>query len=417
MTSILWVFLVLLLVKTLGEIVLDLLNRKQVLRFASAIPSGLEDVMDAETYRKSVDYTLAKNRFSLVGHVYDAAVLAVVIASGFLPWWYEAFHARFGAAIWVDALYLVAVMLVISAAGLPLDWWGRFRLEERFGFNKSTLILWISDKVKGLVIGLILGLPLLYLLLALVGWVGTWWWLWGFVLFFAFQLVMMIVYPMFVMPLFNKFTPLPEGELRERLMTLANRTGFRAKTILIMDGSRRSAHSNAFFTGFGRFRRIVLFDTLVEQLEPRELEAVLAHEIGHYKKGHIPKMLGMSAVMVFAAFGVIAYLARSPWFYEGFGFGSEPATIAPAFLMFSLASGLLTFWLTPAFNRLSRKHEYEADAFAREALGAKEPMIRALHKLSEKNLSNLTPHPLYSGFYYSHPTVLERQERLKLGGA
>lgn len=368
--------------------------------------------MDGETYRKAVDYTLAKNQFSLVENVYGAFILALVIFSGFLPWLYEIFQQSVGPAIWADALYIIAALLLISLPGLPLDWWSQFRLEERFGFNKSTLKLWISDKVKGLIIGLILGFPLLYVLLALVGWMGAWWWVWGFVLFFVFQLVMMVVYPMLIMPLFNKFTPLPEGELRERLMDLADRTGFQAKTIQIMDGSRRSAHSNAFFTGFGRFRRIVLFDTLVEQLRQPELEAVLAHEIGHYKKGHIPRILGMSAIMVFAAFGIIAYLAESPWFYESFGFGPEPVTIAPAFLLFSLVSGLVTFWLSPLFNLLSRKHEYEADEFARNAMGESQPMIGALQKLSEKNLSNLTPHPLYSGFYYSHPTMLERQAAL-----
>ncbi len=416
MNSVLLLFLVLLLVKTVGEVVLDLLNRREVMRHATSIPAELEGVMDDEVYRKSVDYTLAKNRFSIFENIYGAIILAVVIFSGFLPWFYERFQGVAGPAVWVDALFIIATLLVISVPGIPLEWWSQFRLEERFGFNKSTMKLWITDKIKGLVIGLIIGFPLLYVLLALVGWVGAWWWVWGFVLFFLFQLVMMVVYPMFIMPLFNKFTPLPEGDLRNRLMDLADRTGFKAKTILIMDGSRRSAHSNAFFTGFGRFRRIVLFDTLVEQLRQPELEAVLAHEIGHYKKGHIPRMLAMSAVMVFAGFWVIAYLAESPWFYESFGFGPEPATIAPAFLLFSLVSGLVTFWLSPVFNLLSRKHEYEADAFARDAIGSKEPMIGALRQLSEKNLSNLTPHPLYSGFYYSHPTMLERQASLSRGG-
>lgn len=412
MNTVLIVFVILLLAKTLAELLLDLLNRRQVLRHASAIPPGLDGVMDEETYKKAVAYTLAKSRFSMVDNVFGSVILLVVVLSGFLPWLYSLFGSTFKTAVWVDALYIVATLLLISVPGLPLEWWAQFRLEERFGFNKSTIKLWISDKIKGLAVGLVLGLPLLYLLLALVGWVGSWWWVWGFVLFFAFQLVMMVAYPMFIMPLFNKFTPLPEGELRDRLMDLSDRTGFKASTIQVMDGSRRSSHSNAFFTGFGRFRRIVLFDTLIEQLGQRELEAVLAHEIGHYKKGHIPKMLLMSGVMVFLAFGAIAYLDRSDWIYSGFLFSSEPATIAPAFLLFALVSGLVTFWLTPVFNLMSRKHEYEADAFARAAVSAAEPMVGALRKLSEKNLSNLTPHPLYSGFYYSHPTMLERQAAL-----
>jgi STE24 endopeptidase len=415
MNVVLFIFIFLLVAKTLTELGLDLLNRKQVVRHASGLPEGLKEVMDETTYRKAVDYTLAKNKFSVVENLFGAAILALVVFSGFLPWLYDIFQQTLGPAVGADAFYIIATMLLISLPGLPLEWWSQFRLEERFGFNKSTLGLWVGDKVKGLAIGLIIGFPLLYLLLALVGWVGPWWWVWGFVLFFLFQMAMMIIYPMFIMPLFNTFTALPEGELRERLMSLSDRTGFKAKTIQIMDGSRRSAHSNAFFTGFGRFRRIVLFDTLVEQLKQPELEAVLAHEIGHYKKGHIPRMLGMSAFMVFAAFGVIAYLAESPWFYESFGFGTETATIAPAFLLFSLMGGLATFWLSPLFNLMSRKHEYEADAFAREAMGNSSPMIGALQKLSEKNLSNLTPHPFYSGFYYSHPTMLERRAALESG--
>lgn len=413
MNIVLTTFLVLLLVKLGAEICLDLLNRREVSRHAGSIPAGLKGIMDEPTYAKAVDYTLAKNRLSLVENIYSSAILGVIILSGFLPWLYSQFGAWFGRHVWSDALYIVATLLLISLPAVPLEWWAQFRLEERFGFNKQTPKLWMSDKLKGLLVGLVIGFPLLYLLLALVNWVGDWWWVWGFVLFFAFQLVMMVLYPMVIMPLFNKFTPLPEGELRERLMELADRTGFQASTILVMDGSRRSTHSNAFFTGFGRFRRIVLFDTLIHQLQRPELEAVLAHEIGHYKRGHIPRMLVLSALMVLIAFAAIAYLARSDWFYAGFGFASAEHSVAPAFLLFALLSGLVTFWLTPIINKLSRKHEYEADAFARAAVGSPAPLLDALRKLSEKNLSNLTPHPLYSGFYYSHPTLLERQGALQ----
>ncbi len=412
MNPVLVVFLVLLLVKTAVELGLDVLNRREVLRHASKVPEGLEGVMDEPTYKKAVAYTLAKNRFGMIEQVWGVAILALVILSGFLPWLYDRFGDWIGHALWADVLYVVAALMLLSLPGLPFDWWGQFRLEERFGFNKSTVKLWITDKIKGMIVGLLIGFPLLWVLLALVDWFGSSWWIWGFVFFFAFQLVMLVLYPMLIMPLFNKFTPLPEGELRERLMALADRTGFKASTIQVMDGSRRSGHSNAFFTGFGRFRRIVLFDTLIEQLGQQELEAVLAHEIGHYKKGHVPKMLAMSAILMLAAFWAIAWLAESPWFYSGFLFETQPETLAPAFLLFGLLSGLVTFWLTPLFNRLSRKHEYEADAFARDAMDAPEPMVQALRKLSEKNLSNLTPHPLYSGFHYSHPTMLERQTAL-----
>jgi STE24 endopeptidase len=227
---------------------------------------------------------------------------------------------------------------------------------------------------------------------------------------FGFQLLMMVLYPKLIMPLFNKLTPLAEGELRTRLMALADRTGFKAAAIEVMDGSKRSGHSNAFFTGFGRFRRIVLFDTLVAQLTPEELEAVLAHEVGHYRRGHIPKTLALSAAIQLGAFASIAWLSRSDWFNPAFRFPA--GELAPGFLLFGLLSGAVMFWFSPLSNLLSRKHEYEADAFARDAVGGAGPLVAALRKLALKNLSNLTPHPWFSGFHYSHPTLVEREAAL-----
>jgi STE24 endopeptidase len=215
--------------------------------------------------------------------------------------------------------------------------------------------------------------------------------------------------------LFNKFTPLPEGSLRERLLGLGQRTGFHAKSIQVMDGSKRSRHSNAFFTGFGQFRKIVLFDTLVQQLTEPELEAVLAHEIGHYKKKHIPKMLLWSTVSLLVAFYLISFLARQGWFYRSFGF--EPGSIVPALLLFALLAGVVTFWFSPIAHWWSRRYEYQADAYAAETMKEPQSLIGALRKLNEKNLSNLTPHPWYSGFYYSHPTLLEREQALLRGAA
>jgi STE24 endopeptidase len=292
-----------------------------------------------------------------------------------------------------------------------LEWWSQFRLEEKFGFNKSTPGLWVMDHIKSLLLGLAIGFPLLWALLALVGWVGAQWWVWGFGLLFAFQLLMFVLYPKLIMPLFNKLSPLPEGEARSRLMALADRTGFLCQTIEVMDGSKRSGHSNAFFTGFGRFRRIVLFDTLMAQLAQEEIEAVLAHEIGHYKRGHIPQRLVTMALLQFAAFAAIAWLANAPWFNAAFGLPA--GVLAPTFLLFSLLSGLVTFWFSPISHWVSRKHEYEADAFAKNAMSGPAPLVTALRKMSQKNLSNLTPHPLYSAVYYSHPTLVERERALQ----
>jgi STE24 endopeptidase len=238
--------------------------------------------------------------------------------------------------------------------------------------------------------------------------------------FIAVQVLMTALAPVLILPLFNKLTPLPDGSLKERLIALADRTRFAARSIKVMDGSRRSRHSNAFFTGFGRLRTIVLFDTLIDQLDEAQLEAVLAHEIGHYKRRHILKMLAGSALGILAGFYAVGWLAAQPAFVMAFGFAptegeatSTAARLAPAFLLFALLSGTVTFWLAPAIHWLTRRYEYQADAFARKVLRDGKPLIQALRKLTEKNLSNLTPHPVYSGFYYSHPTLLEREAALR----
>jgi STE24 endopeptidase len=411
MLSVLSITAALMLLRLAGELVLSALNRAEVRRHAAAPPAAAAAIMDLATYRKSVAYTLEKSRFGAVAGIFDTLVTALVLFGGVLPLLF-AHVADWGApnAVWSHVMFVLLAMMLLSVPSLPFEWWEQFRLEEKFGFNKSSVGLWVMDKVKGTVLTLVIGFPLLWALLSLVKWTGESWWLWGFALMFGFQLLMLVLYPKLILPLFNKLTPLPEGELRTRLLALGDRTGFHAKTIEVIDGSKRSGHSNAYFTGFGRFRRIVLFDTLIAQLTPEELEAVLAHEIGHYRRGHIPKMIALSAAMMFGGFGVIAWLARSPWFNLSFGFPADE--LAPSFLLFGLLSGLVTFWFSPLMNVLSRKHEYEADAFAREAVGGPAAMVGALRKLAQKNLTNLTPHPWFSAFHYSHPTLVEREAAL-----
>jgi STE24 endopeptidase len=414
MNVILLVFVVLLVIKVGTSIMLDMLNLRHVKARSSEVPESFKDFIDLPTYQKSIDYTEAKTRFGIVSDIYDAIILALVILLGFLPWLYDLFSGWFGFSVLGQALVLFLVGIVLALPSIPFDWWSTFKLEEKFGFNKSTLKLWITDKIKGAIIGLIIGLPLLALLIYLVEAAGSLWWVWGFSVFFIFQLVMVVAYPMFIMPLFNKLEPMEDGELKTRLFDLADRTGFQAQTILVLDGSKRSGHSNAFFAGFGKFRRIVLYDTLIEQMEEDELEAVLAHEIGHYKLGHIPKMIAVSGVTSLLMFAALGWLANATWFVEAFQFtASAEGQIVPVLLLFMLLSGLVTFWLSPLSSRLSRKHEYEADAFAREAMGDFSPLSRALRKLHKENLSNLTPHPIYSSFHYSHPTLVEREASLK----
>lgn len=413
MNTVLVIFILLLVLKVGASLVLDSINLRHVLSQRAEVPEAFRDFMDAESYQKSIDYTAAKTRFGCVSDLYDGLILLIILLSGLLPWLYDILSSALGFGVWGQALVLFALSVILGLPGLPFDWWSTFKLEERFGFNKSSLQLWVMDKIKGLIIGLIIGLPLLALLLFLVDSAGPFWWIWGFGVFFSFQLVMVVAYPMFIMPLFNKMEPLEEGGLKTRLFELADRTGFQAQTILKMDGSKRSTHSNAFFAGFGRFRRIVLFDTLMEQMEEEELEAVLAHEIGHYKLGHIPKMVALSGLMTLVMFAVLGWLSASEWFPMAFQFSQDASTqLVPVLLLFMMLSGLVTFWLSPLTSRLSRKHEYEADAFARDAMSSAQPLSDALRKLHKKNLSNLTPHPLYSNFHYSHPTLLEREAAL-----
>jgi STE24 endopeptidase len=386
------------------------LNQRHVQHYAGEVPSALAETITREIYAKSVAYTLAKNRFGLIEMTWSAALLAGALLSGVLPWFYHTFVRFWGSSVWSGAGFLLATGLGLSAMDLPFDWYAQFYLEERFGFNTSTPGTWWMDRLKGLALLLALGFPLLALILKLAGWLGSVWWVWAWVCLAVFQLVMMVVAPVLILPLFNKFTPLPEGGLRDALLELGRRAGFRARDIQVMDGSKRSRHSNAFFTGWGRFRKIVLFDTLVQQLDQAELESVLAHEIGHDKRGHMSKMMALALGGWLAAFYLISVLVGKEWFLGAFGF--EAGEMVPALLLFSLLSGVAIFWLSPLFHWLSRRHEYEADAFAARLVKQNRPLIAALRKLNEKNLSNLTPHPVYSGFYYSHPTLLEREAAL-----
>lgn len=401
------------LARWLAEFWLAHLNRRHVRAHADQLPAAFQGLMDAPTYSKSVAYTLAKSRLGNLSDTWGTVVLLVALFSGALPFAFETYQNAAGNSAWAMAAFLFLTGLALALPGLPLDWYEQFRLEDRFGFNTTTQKTWWLDRVKMLGLAAVLGYPLLVLILKLVEWTGTLWWFWAWAALLAFQFLMMVLAPVIIMPLFSKFTPLPAGPLRERLTRLAERTDFKAQSIQVMDGSKRSTHSNAFFTGFGRFRKIVLFDTLVNQLSESELEAVLAHEIGHYKKKHIPKLLMWSAFSSLVAFYALSVLARQEWFYRAFGFA--PGNITPALLLYTLLAGTITFWFSPLQNWWARKFEYEADDFAAKAVEGTQPLIGALRKLHEKNLSNLTPHPAYSGFYYSHPTLLERERALALG--
>lgn len=401
----------LILMRWAGQAWLDRLNQGHVRAQGGRVPEGLASVIDPETGRRSAEYTLARARLGQVDEAWSTAVLIAVLFSGILPWTWEHWVAGRAGSTAGAALWLIGVGFALSIPSIPLEWWAQFRLEERFGFNTTTPATWVADRLKGGTLAIALGFPLLWVVLRLFEAAGTRWWLWAWAFLSGFQLILMVVAPVLILPLFNRFTPLPEGPLRDRLMHLAERTGFAARTIQVVDGSRRSRHANAYFTGIGRYRKIALYDTLIEQLSPGELEAVLAHEIGHHRLGHIPRTLAASLGFSLAGFAALGWLGGKPEFPAAFGFSPDPGA-APVLLLFALISGTVSFWISPLFNLLSRKHEYEADAFARDAVGSPAPLVSALRKLAEKNLTNLHPHPWHSAFHHSHPTLLEREAAL-----
>jgi STE24 endopeptidase len=396
--------LLLVLARWATELTLARLNERHVLKHAGAVPEPFRDLMPPETYAKAVNYTLARSRFGQLETTFDALILSGLLFFGVLAWAYDLLRGMLGVSVGAQAGAIFLIPVVLSLLSLPFGWAAQFRLEARFGFNTTTPGTWWTDRVKGLLLTFLLGYPLLVLILKTVEWAGALWWLWAWITLVAFQIGALLLAPVFILPLFNRFTPLPDGSLRQRLVALAGRTLFPHRQIMVMDGSRRSRHSNAF-------RRIVLFDTLIAQLDPAELEAVLAHEIGHYKLGHIPRLLLVSLLSSLALFWILGQMASHPGFTAAFGF-THPG-IGPLLLLALIFGGVLSFWLAPLLNGWSRRHEYQADQFAVQATGTIQPLLHALRKLSRDNLSNLTPHPLYSRFHYSHPTLLERETALR----
>ena len=406
------VFFILFTLEFLVEFGLNELNLRYVrARWAERkIPDFFQGKIDPADYEKSVEYTLAKGRFQRWAEIYDGVVTLLVLFSGALPF-LDKFSAQLAGTFFPigqgrGIIFCAGVALIFSVAGLPTDLYATFGLEARFGFNKMTPKLYIADKLKALLIGLAIGAPFLFVVLWLMEVMGRHWWIWAFLFISGFQLLMIIVYPTLIAPLFNKFEPLREGELRDRILSLADQIGFKTSGIYSMDGSKRSAHSNAYFTGIGKAKRIVLFDTLIDQMTIEEGLAVLAHEMGHYKMKHIRRMLVVQTVFLFGGLYLLSLLVNYQPFFAAFGF--DHTSNHAALVLFSLLAGPFTFYLGPLMNLLSRKHEYEADRFATITLHNGRPMEEALVNLTIKNLSNLTPHPWYSAYHYSHPTPAER---------
>jgi len=386
------------------ETALLVVNLRHVAR-SRGVPPALEGLVDAGHADRSRAYTLANGRFGLVEGLFGAALTLAVLLSGVLPWLDRTLVGAGLEGAHRFVAFLVALSLAASVVSVPFGLYRTFVLEERFRFNRTTLRTWVGDRLKSLLVQTVLGVPLLYAVYAFMRFAGPLWWVWLFAFLVLFQLFMLWLYPAVIAPLFNRFSPLPDGALRERLERIASDAGFRNRGLFVMDASRRSAHSNAYFTGILR-PRIVLFDTLVERMSVDEAASVLAHEIGHYRAHHVQRRLALGIFATFAGLFVLSRLVPWPPLHEAFGFPAPTLHGAVALLM--LGGGAFVFWLQPLAALMSRRHEYEADRFAVRIARAPAALKTALLRLTGENLSNLHPHPWYSAWHYTHPVLVER---------
>ena len=394
---------------------------RHVAAHRDTVPEPFRATISLAAHQKAADYTLAKARFGMLATAFGAAVLLGWTLLGGLDTLNGALRVwvvpRLGTMAYQLAL-LVAFTLIGAALDLPFELYSTFRIEQRFGFNRMTWRLYVADMLKAAAVGIVIGLPLAALILWIMGATGSLWWLWAWGAWMVFNLAALVLYPTVIAPLFNKFEPLADESIKARVQALMARCGFKAKGLFVMDGSKRSAHANAYFTGFGAAKRVVFFDTLLGKLSAGEVEAVLAHELGHFKHRHVQKrMLSMFAISL-AGFALLGWLSSRAWFYNALGVA--PSVDLPndalALLLFALVVPVFGFFVSPLFARLSRRHEFEADAYACEQASGAE-LAAALLKLHEDNASTLTPDPLYASFYYSHPPPSQRLAALRMHAA
>jgi len=404
--TILLIFIVFFLAELGWNTFLTLLNLAHVRGHAAEVPQPFAGVVDPDTYARSVSYTLTRGRFGLLaGSVSSAALLAVVLTGALGS--IDNLIRMIPIHLYLQGIiFIAAVSLLFWLLALPFSLYSTFSIEERFGFNKTTPGLYLVDTLKGFAVSAVIGIPVLLGLFWFMDRTGNLWWIWAFGAMTVVQLVMSVLGPLVIAPLFNKFTPLPDSPLKDRILALAQKLGFRTKGIFVVDSSKRSRHSNAYFTGLGRAKRIVLFDTLVQSSGEEEIVSVLAHEIGHEKRNHVKKGLAISLVFSLAGFFLLSLLLHWPPLYQAFGF-RQPGYHA-LLVLIAFCSGPFSFFLQPLFSMRSRRYEYEADRFAVQGVGSAAGLKSALLRLSKDNLSNLAPHPLYSFFHYSHPTLSER---------
>ena len=408
MNTILLIWLLVFIIEFLIDWSLDILNISTILKNRGSIPPAFNGLITEFRLHRSADYSLRKARFGLFTGIQSRLVVIIVLTrggAGALDTFTEMLSGG-SSPYWHGLLFLALSSLALTIIGLPASLYSRFVIEEEFGFNTAGFRTFLADTLKSLILGGILLMALLAGIHAARTWFDSLWWLIAWAFFTLFQLLLTVIYPVLIAPLFNRFEPLAEGELKTRLETLARRCRFAVGGIYTMDGSRRSRHSNAYFTGIGRLRRIVIFDTLIDTLSIDELEAVLAHEIGHWKHGHIRRGLIISVAVSLILFALAGIALEQPPLYRAFGLNG-PSLHGLIFLLTFFAAPFTSF-LTPLANALSRHHEYQADRFAAARTGGPAAMRAALLQLSRDNLSNLTPHPAYSAWHYSHPAPAER---------
>jgi STE24 endopeptidase len=384
---------------------------RHILAHRSAVPAEFAGEIALDAHQKAADYSSTRTRFGMLHTVFDAGVLLVLTYGGLLQFLDSTAAGWFSSPLLQGTALIALFVVVTSALDLPFAYYRTFSIEARFGFNKMTLRMWITDLFKQGLVAAALGLPLVLAVLWLMRSMGTWWWLYVWVVWVAFSVVVMAVYPAFIAPLFNKFSPMEDGSLKQRIERLLARCGFRSSGLFVMDGSRRSTHGNAYFTGFGKTKRIVFFDTLISRLNEDEIEAVLAHELGHFKLHHVVRRMAWTFVVSLGFLALLGWVKDAPWFYQGLGV-SHPASDAMALILFMLVVPVFTFLLHPLAAMYSRKHEFEADHYAAQYSSARE-LISALVKLYKDNASTLTPDPVHSAFYDSHPPARIRISRLQ----
>jgi STE24 endopeptidase len=387
---------------------------RHVAQHRSAVPQQFAERISLSAHQRAADYTLARVRLGMIDVLVGAAVLLGFTLLGGIEWLSDLWRAWLPThPFWRQVLLVASVAALASIIELPISWYRQFVLEKRFGFSRMTQRLFFTDLLRGLAVSIALGAPLLIAVLWLMQRAGQQWWLWTWAVWVVFNLAVLVLYPTVIAPLFNRFVPMDPGPMRDRVEQLLARCGFKSRGLFVMDGSRRSAHGNAYFTGLGRAKRIVFFDTLLNRLSVDEVEAVLAHELGHFTHRHIIKRMVASFAISLAGLWLLGWLSRQPWFYQGLGATPGPGDVpgGHALLLFFLALPVFTFMLGPLGSWLSRKQEFEADTFAAHQSSA-EHLSRALVKLYEDNASTLTPDPLHSAFYDSHPPAAIRLERL-----